>query len=172
MSKLNGTWLAAMVVLGLCLVAVGCNSAPPDESAAGAAAMAKADEAWAAAAASKSADAWVAYYSDDVIVLAPNAKRIDGKADARKMIDGLFQMPDVQISWKANKVEVAKSGDIGYIVAAYQMSWTDAKMGKMNEVGKATEVWRKQADGSWKCIVDQWSPDDMPPAPAAPEKKK
>jgi ketosteroid isomerase-like protein len=32
------------------------------------------------------------------------------------------------------------------------------------------EIWKKQADGNWKCIVDSWN-TDLPPAPAAPASK-
>jgi ketosteroid isomerase-like protein len=40
----------------------------------------------------------------------------------------------------------------------------------VSEKGKMVEVWRKQADGKWKCVSDIFN-SDMPVAPA-PEAKK
>jgi len=39
---------------------------------------------------------------------------------------------------------------------------------RITDRGKLVEVWRKQADGSWKCIVDTWNSDLAPAAAAAP----
>jgi ketosteroid isomerase-like protein len=35
----------------------------------------------------------------------------------------------------------------------------DASGKEMYETGKFCETWKKQADGSWKCIVDIWNAD-------------
>jgi ketosteroid isomerase-like protein len=41
----------------------------------------------------------------------------------------------------------------------------------VNDRGKFLEVWKKQADGKWKCTMDIWNSDLPASAPAAPEKK-
>jgi ketosteroid isomerase-like protein len=40
----------------------------------------------------------------------------------------------------------------------------------VSNTGKLVEIWKKQADGKWKCIVDTYN-SDLPAAPA-PEAKK
>jgi ketosteroid isomerase-like protein len=65
-------------------------------------------------------------------------------------------------------VEVAQSGDIGYTSGTYEFTMNDASGKPVNERGKYLEVWKKQADGKWKCVMDIWN-SDLPVAPA--EKK-
>lgn len=89
-------------------------------------------------------------------------------ADAKSIRDswaGLLT-PEMTVSWKATKVEVAKSGDIGYLYGTYDIAIKSPKGGTpTNDKGKILEVWKKQADGAWKCAVDTFNSDL--PLPAA-----
>ena len=71
------------------------------------------------------------------------------------------------MSWKATKVEVAKSADMACLSGTYEVTLNDGT----KERGKYLEVWEKQADGKWKCGADIWNSDLPASAPAAPEKK-
>lgn len=135
-------------------------------------ALRDADEAWSKAAAAKDVDQTVAFYSDDAIVMPPNAQRATTKEAIRKLWKDL--LTDAKISWKASKVEVAKSGDIGFIIGSYEVAMNDPVTGKpVNDRGKYLEVWEKQTDGSWKVGADIFN-SDLPatPAQAAAEKKQ
>jgi uncharacterized protein (TIGR02246 family) len=157
--------LGIAVLLGL----TACNTAPPpapDTRAADEAAVRKADADWVNAAKSRNVDEWVAFYADDAVILPANDKTASGKESIRKVIGEMFAMPNVVIAWQPTKVEVAKSGDLAYLYGTYQMSWDDAGGKPVSDNGKMVEIWKKQADGNWKCIVDAWS-SDLPPAPAA-----
>ena len=154
------------------LLAVGCNSAPapaPDTRAADEAAVRKADADWVKAAQTKNVEDWLGFYTDDVVVLAPNDKTAMGKQSARKSVGELLALPGLSFSWAPTKVEVAKSGDLAYLYGTYQMMATGPDGKPMSDNGKMVEIWKKQADGSWKCIVDTWNTDlpAMPPAPAS-----
>lgn len=144
-------------------------AALPDTRAADEAALRTADEQWSKAAASKDVDKTAAVYADDAVVLAPNSPAITSKEQIRAMWKSMIEPAGSSISWKVTKVEVAKSGELGYVTGTYDM--VDASSGKpVNDKGKYLEVWKKQADGSWKCVVDMFS-SDMPvaaPATAAP----
>ena len=88
-------------------------------------------------------------------------------------IADMFSLPGVAINWTPTKVEVAKSGELGYLYGTYELLF-DLQGKRVTEVGKMVEVWRKQSDGSWKCSVDIWNPDALAAAPEAkvPAKKK
>ena len=86
---------------------------------------------------------------------------------APKNQDLLLASPGLIISWKATKVEVAKSGDIGLVSGTYELTINDASGKPVNDRGKYVEVWEKQADGKWKCGADIWNSD----LPAPGEKK-
>jgi len=69
---------------------------------------------------------------------------------------------------------VAKAGDVAYSYGTYASSATGPDGKPMQDKGKYVTVYRKQADGSWKAVVDTFNSDlpmTPPPAPA-PQKKK
>ena len=153
--------------LAVLLLAAGCNSAPaPDTRAADEAAVRKADADWVKAAQTKKVDDWVAFYTEDAVALPPNEKTAVGKENIRKPVGDMLGLPGLSISWQPTKVEVAKSGDLAYLYGTYQMTATGADGKPMSDNGKMVEIWKKQADGNWKCIVDTWS-SDLPATPPA-----
>ena len=128
-----------------------------------------ADEAWSNAAAAKDVDKTVAFYSDDAVVMPPNAERLTTKEGIRKIWKDM--LTDAKVSWKSTKVEVAKSGDIAFSSGTYEVTMNDVVTGKpVNDHGKYLAVWEKQTDGTWKCGADIWN-SDIPLTKAAPEKK-
>jgi ketosteroid isomerase-like protein len=67
-------------------------------------------------------------------------------------------------SWRgdqlsATKVEVAKAGDLAYVSGTYEETMTDASGKPGKDRGKYLEIFRKQTDGTWKCIRDIWNSD-------------
>lgn len=131
-------------------------------------ALRDADAQWSKAAGAKDLDKTVSYYSDDAIVMPPNASAATTKEAIRTVWKDLLTSPGVAISWKATKVEVAKSGDIGFVSGTYELTMNDASGKPVKDRGKYVEVWEKQADGKWKCGTDIWNSD----LPAAPAEKK
>lgn len=158
--------------LALFMAVTACNQPAPDTRAADEAALRETDAQWAQAAATRNVDATVAFYTDDAALFPPNAPLANSKEDVRKLWAGLL-VPEISLTWKAAKVEVARSGDLGYLTGTYLLSMKDAKGTTANEKGKMVEVWKKQADGKWKCVADIFNADDPAPAPApAPAEKK
>src|SRR5262245_56385548 len=139
---------------------------PPDEHAAAEAAIRAADDDWAKSAADNNMDAWMSHYTDDAAVLPPNEPMAVGREAARKSIGAFLATPALKVTWKTSKVEAAKSGELGYSYGTYEMTFKDAKGKALSDHGKYLEAWRKQADGSWKCVADMFSSDMAAPAPA------
>ena len=132
-------------------------------------ALRDADAEFSNAAGSKDVDKTVSYYADDAIVMPPNSASVNTKDGIRGLWKDLFSTPGAAISWKATKVEVAKSGDIGFVTGTYEFTMNDATGKPVNDRGKYLEVWEKQPDGKWKCGADMWSSDL--PATASAENK-
>ncbi len=155
--------------LGACcfLLFLGCDRTVKQPGPAGAAeeaAVRQTDENWSKAAQSKKVDDWLAFYSDDAVLLPPNDKKASGKENNRKVIGDLLALPGLALSWQPAKVEVAQSGDLAYTQGSYQLTTTDAKGKAVTDRGKTLEIWKKQADGAWKCVADMWS-SDLPAGP-------
>jgi ketosteroid isomerase-like protein len=134
-------------------------------------ALRDADAAWSKAAESKDLDKTVSYYSADAIVLPPNAPTATTKEEIKKIWQDMLATPGFVISWKATKVEVAKSGDLGFVSGTYEVTMNDASGKPVNDRGKYVEVWEKKADGKWKCGTDTWN-SDLPASPSASVEKQ
>jgi len=123
------------------------------------AAIRKADMEWSDSAQSKDVSIWVAHYSPDAVVLSPNQPAASGDAAIRNTIGGLLGLPGMSVKWKPLEVEVSRSGDMGYLHGTYELSFHAADGGRIMDHGKYVEVWKKQADGSWKCAIDMFNSD-------------
>ena len=151
------------------LLTVSCGSGAVDTREAEAAIRAL-DEQWSAAAAKNDVDATVSFYAPDAVLLAANAPIVKDPKGIRDIWGGLLG-PNTALSWKVTKVEVAKSGDLGYLYGTYELTLKDIAGGQPTyETGKLVEIWRKQPDGKWKCIVDTYNSDT--PLPTPPEYDK
>ncbi len=170
-----GPKLAYGISLTLLLLAAACGPAtPPDNRAADVTALRDLDAQWSKTAGTNDVDATVAYYSDDASLLPPNAPIITGKQAIRAAWAALLA-PGVSLSWQADKVEAARSSDLGYMTGTYTMS-TKVSLNKspVTEHGKYVEVWKKQGDGKWKVVADIFNsdaPESAPAAAPAPAKK-
>ena len=163
--------VVAAVLLPTLMTMISCGPADsPDTRAADAAAIQALDEQWSAAAAKNDLEGALAFYSDDAVLLPPNAPIAADKAGIRAAWTGLLT-PNTNVKWKVAKVEVARSGDMAYLYGAYDVTVKDPKGGPpFTEKGKLLEIWKKQADGKWKCAVDTFNSDAPAPAPPAPAK--
>lgn len=165
------THVSLLVILILMSLFTACQSqtAANDTRAADEATLRSLDAEWSKAAGAKDLEKTASYYTDDAVILPPNMPAIQGKQQARAMWQGMFSVPGFGGGWKATKVEVARSGDLGYVTGTYELSETDASGKPMVDKGKYLEIWKKQADGSWKCVADMFN-TDLPSMASAGDK--
>ena len=140
-------------------------AANSDSRAADESALREWDAQWSKAASAKDLDKMLSYYADAAIVLQPNGPMVNSKDAVRKIWKEVLTAPGFSGGWKATKVEVAKSGDIGYVTGTWEFTMNDASGKPATDRGKFLEVVEKQADGGWKCVVDIWNSDLPLPAP-------
>jgi ketosteroid isomerase-like protein len=157
--------LASLAVTFLFVYRPGISAISAGEVAAAEAAIRKSDAEWAAAAKTANVDAWMAFYAADAVVMAPNVQIASDHELVRQTVTDLLALPHLWIAWHSIKVEVAASGDLAYLIGAYELHYDEARGARVSDRGKLLEIWRKQADGGWKCVVDTWNSDG--PAAAA-----
>ena len=93
--------------------------------------------------------AFIEYIDSNGVLLRPNSMPFVG-ADA---IDFISRENDTSYSmtWEPRGGSISKSGDMGYTFGVYLL-----KFKNKDSVQKGTyvSVWKKQADGKWKFVVD------------------
>ena len=160
-------------LVGLLVVGLGCRPGTPpsaDSRAADEAAIRDADIAWCKTAQTGNLDSLVTFYADDVVVLPPNAPAVIGKQAARELNKTLLEMPGYKVNWQPEKVEVTRSGDMGYARGIYELTVSGPTGAPVTDKGKYVEIWKKQPDGRWKVIVESLN-SDLPAVPAPAPKK-
>ena len=174
-SRVQRKFVSAMALMAVA-AAAGCAApAPPDTRAQDEAAIRAIETAWSATLASKDVDKFVAYYAPDAVVLPANGPSASTPDAIRKAIADFLATPGLVMTFQTAAVGVAKSGDVAYSNGTYQLSMTGPDGKPMQDKGKYVTVYKKQADGSWKAVVDTFNSDlpmAPPPPPPAPAKKK
>ncbi|MFQ5778357.1 MAG: YybH family protein [Terriglobia bacterium] len=149
------------VFAALLLLGAGC--APAVDLEAERAALLAADRAWSQSA--PDVDRFLSFYADDASLLPPGAPIATGKDAIRAYLAEFFAAPGLTLSWTTTRAEVARAGDLAYTSGTYQVTFLDAEGNTVTSAGKTQVVWKKQADGQWKVIADQFNRDT--PAPAS-----
>jgi uncharacterized protein (TIGR02246 family) len=149
--------LAAVLVLVSCHAGTQTSSqptAPPDTRAADEVAIRAADAAWSKAAGAKDAAATASFYADNAVLMAPGGPATVGKDAILKGFTGMMADKNFALSFAPTKIEVARSGDLAYDIGDFSLTVTDPKGKAQTLKAKYVVVWGKQADGSWKAVVD------------------
>ena len=158
--------LFSIVATLLVLAVSGC--APQVDTAAEQAAIEQATRDWLEATnkpGEEGADGYVSFATEDAVLLPPNGARVDGRDAVRALILSYTQAEEFSITWEATRVEVSAAGDLAYSMGTYEYSLKDAEGNPVSDKGKSVDIWKKQADESWKVAVVIWNSDE----PAASE---
>jgi ketosteroid isomerase-like protein len=108
----------------------------------------------------RSLGALVAHYAQDATFIAPGLKPTRGINDIRKAYEEGLKDPNFNLTFAADKVEVAEAGDIAVAEGRFTETYTDpATKQAKSAPGSFLTVYKKQSDGSWKAIQD-WAVTD------------
>jgi uncharacterized protein (TIGR02246 family) len=151
--------LPAVLTLVLLLSLAACTQAPPpappDTRAADQKAILDVETAWSADMNSKDLDKMVSHYADDAILMLPDMPAMKGKDAIRAGLKPMLADKNFALGFVPTAVEASKGGDLAYSYGTYTSTMTNPKTKKpVTEHGKYATVYRKQADGSWKAILD------------------
>jgi ketosteroid isomerase-like protein len=145
------------MLVGLALAIAVSGTARGQELGKSEAEVQTADAAWEHAYAAKGLEKAVWFCDQNVSLLWPNMPIVTRRAQVRGAIAKDFAAGDV--TWHSTEVGAARSGDLAYTAGTYK-SWLRGGSGKGSvDKGKYLTVWKKQADGSWKVLLDTFNSD-------------
>lgn len=94
--------------------------------------------------------AFIEYASENAVLLRQGSMPIVGKAEIAKTNEPI-QDQEFILTWEPLYGDIAKSGDLGYTYGIFTMVVrADSSVNK----GTYVSIWKKQADGSWKWVMD------------------
>lgn len=163
MSRLGTLWPVAALALVLACSADAPPSADAAASADAASAVHAADSAWAAAASGGDLEASVAALAPDGIMFPPGLPPVIGRAAVREHMQQAMAIPGFSVTWTSDTVIVAASGDLAYALGRSRFTFPDSLGGIDTTHAKAVSIWRREADGTWRAVIDIWN--DAPPLP-------
>lgn len=107
--------------------------------------------------AGRDVDALVAMYDEEAKMLAPGAPLIEGRAGVREALEGLFAEGAQTLEFETSDVYESDAlvVEIGLSTLVIQPEGADA----VRDVSKYVVVYRRQADGTLKLLVDAFSSD-------------
>jgi uncharacterized protein (TIGR02246 family) len=152
---------------------LACNSSQPaDTHDADIKAIQDTETQWNKDFAAKDASKIIAHYADDAVLMAPDMPSDHGITAVSAAIKGMVADPALELKFQSSKIEVAKSGDIGYTQGIYTMTATDPVSKQViHDHGTYVTTYRKQPDGTWKAVADI-ATSEVPPPPAPPARSK
>jgi len=95
-----------------------------------------------------------AFYAEDARLLPPNHRMLTGRSQIREALRGFIEAGLGGLAIETYELEIASSGDLAYGIGTFSLARP------LPDRGKFIEVYRRQADGSWKCVADMFSSDE------------
>ncbi len=105
---------------------------------------------------------FASWFADDGVALGNGAAPLIGKIAISKSANWLPQ--DYQLTWTPTDASMGPSGDMGYTWGHYEGRSKDANGNSVLTSGRYITMWRKEADGTWKVVLDAGA--NEPPAAA------
>jgi uncharacterized protein (TIGR02246 family) len=152
------TKLAVVGAMALAIITTGCDSRSKVNLSSEEAAIRRTDSEWLAAASAHDLDRVLPFWADDATILAPGTPAVTGKDAIRKYVLEAFAIPGFSITWKTETIEVAQAGDLAYSSGTDRITLNTPDGKSVVQENRGVAIWKKQPDGSWKCVMDVMSP--------------
>ena len=146
-----GLVVSALVLIG------GC-SPPSFDAKAESINLLKRDAEWAdAATAGKDVDKILSYVADDVVMVPPGQPLVEGKEAFRTFVTASLAIPGFRIHWVSSDVRFSPDGRLAYMRGTNEMTVPGANGAPVTMPGRGVSIWRRDADGQWRCTLDIWN---------------
>ncbi|MEN8375353.1 MAG: DUF4440 domain-containing protein [Gemmatimonadota bacterium] len=144
----------ATLAIAITLVSAACqpvDQAPSELTAADAEAIRAVDAAATEAGVAGDFDAFAALYTEDAILLPPNAPAVTGRSAIR---DYWASVPPI-VAFEIEVEEIVGRGDLAYVQGSYLLELAPPGAPEpIRDNGKFIEIRRRQPDGSWPLSRD------------------
>ena len=99
--------------------------------------------------------AFADWFAEDGVALGNGAAPLVGRVAIAKSANWSPQA--YQLTWTPTDAAMGPSGDVGYTWGHFEGHSKDANGNKVATSGRYITIWRRQADGKWKVVLDAGS---------------
>ncbi len=99
-------------------------------------------------------DALMAYYADDAALVVKPGMVARGKADIRRAFIAISDYFGDRLKVNQGRMEVIEGADNALVIMETHLCFPDDAGGETQTTRRATYVFRREADGTWRCTVD------------------
>lgn len=96
--------------------------------------------------------AFAEWFAEDGVVLGNGQAPVIGRVAIAKSSTWLAK--DYQLTWTPTDAALSPSGDMGYTWGSFEGHSKDANGNPVTTNGRYMTIWRKEADGQWKVVLD------------------
>jgi len=101
-------------------------------------------------------EAFLAYADANAVLLRPYMMPVEGYDKVKKFLDE--GNTDFLLTWYPLFADVGSSLDLGYTYGTYEITFKDETGTSQTRKGTYISIWKKQADGKWKYVLDTGNP--------------
>lgn len=153
------------------LLAGACAGAPAESAARRDTEVRRAIEAaasrWQTAVREEDAAGVAATYAEDAVFLPPGSGAIVGRDTIRGLFQAMFDAMDANYSFAATRIDVG--GGRAWRWGSYEAVAVLPSGDTVRADDKFVDVWRLEADGTWRIVADIWNSNQVPGGAAAEE---
>ena len=143
---------AAVLLLTVLSLGISCAPPPPrDTHDADVRSITEGELLWVRDWSTRDTEGIVARYADEATVMPPDSPPASGREAIRETVKQYVRDGNFAFNFETKAVEVARSGDYGYVQGTYTLTTTGAATKKpVTDRGSYLRIYRKQLNGGWK----------------------
>ena len=110
----------------------------------------------------KDATAAANQYSETASLLPPNEPIVTGRENIKNYWQGAIDAGLIAASVKT--IDATRDGDLGYEIGTFELKFQAEDGSIITDIGKYTEILKRNVDGKWISIYGMWSANEPSPA--------
>ena len=109
-------------------------------------------------------EGWTAYFAENGSMLPGAGMPISGIAAIRKAMADSFADSTFDIRWRPTEAGIIVPHMYGYTIGRSEIKQKEKEGRRMIQRGMYLSIWKRQADGTWKIVLDTSLSKDPPVA--------
>ena len=97
------------------------------------------------------------FWTHDAVVYPPGLPVVAGKAALRAYVQASLAIPGFHLTWTSSDARISPDGQLAYLVGENAVTVPGPAGEMVTMRGRAVTIWRREADGEWRCAVDIWN---------------